>query len=66
MQQHENPVLPEGEEHVQLWRRRGDKIPHWFNVATKITRALKHEPVLGRGGILGAYCQALETSSHRG
>ena len=52
MQQHENPSLPTGDEHVQLWQRKDGQVPHWLNIATKSPQPISQSPILGRGGIM--------------
>lgn len=52
MQQHENPALPTGEDHVQLWQKKSGGVPHWLNIATRTPAAIANPPALGRGGIM--------------
>lgn len=52
MQQKEAPVLPTGDDHVQLWQRKSSPTPHWLNRATLTPQAISTPPELGRGGIM--------------
>lgn len=52
MQQKEAPVLPTGDEHVQLWQRKSTPMPHWLNRATLTPQAINNPPELGKGGIM--------------